>query len=178
MGKSILRKASLFISLLAFLIFLDGLLPLTAGEAFKSEKVKDQGAVTIKSSSESVKDSLASGQSDPLMASRSDTLTERLSVKASPQGEKGYYIVQFDGPVRPRQKKELEQLGAQIFDYLPDFAFIVKMNDAERTSVESMKNVRWVRIFQPAYKIEPTLAKTLAASEVSSFSSSGELIPS
>ena len=158
MGKSILRKASLFIFMLAFLTFLDGLLPLMAGKAFKSEKVNDQGAVASESPGEA------------------DTVTTGLSIKAYPQGEKGYYIVQFDGPVRPRQKKELEQLGAQIFDYLPDFAFIVKMNDAERTSVESMKNVRWVRIFQPAYKIEPTLAKTLAASEVSSFSSSGELI--
>ena len=52
----------------------------------------------------------------------------------------------------------MEQLGARVFDYIPDFAFIVKMDEAARESVESMKNARWVGIYQPAFRMESTLA--------------------
>jgi hypothetical protein len=159
-GKSILRKVPLFFFVLifAFLTFLGGILPLMAGKAFEFEKVNDQGAVVSESPSEA------------------DTATAGLSIEGSSQGEKGYYIVQFDGPIRTKQKKKLEQLGAQIFDYLPDFAFIVKMDSETVAAAESMKKVRWVRIYQPANKIEPTLAKALAADDVSSFSAAGEFM--
>ncbi|UCE64345.1 MAG: S8 family serine peptidase, partial [Nitrospirota bacterium] len=89
--------------------------------------------------------------------------TKRLAIHTYAQGEKGYYIVQFDGPIRAKQKKKLRKLGAQVLDYLPDFAFIVKMNDATRTAVESMQQVRWVGIYQPAYRLEPALAETMMA---------------
>ena len=99
------------------------------------------------------------------MEPRPDELTQRLAIHTYAQGEKGYYIVQFDGPIRAKQKKKLKKLGAQVFDYLPDFAFIVKMNEKTRAAVESMKQVRWVGIYQPAFRIEPTLAETMTAGE-------------
>jgi hypothetical protein len=86
------------------------------------------------------------------MESGPDRLAERSATKTFAQGEKGYYIVQFDGPIRTRQKKKLEKRGVRVLDYLPDFAFIVKMNDETRAAVESMKEVRWVGIYQPAYR--------------------------
>jgi hypothetical protein len=99
------------------------------------------------------------------MESGPDRLAERSATKTFAQGEKGYYIVQFDGPIRTRQKKKLEKRGVRVLDYLPDFAFIVKMNDETRAAVESMKEVRWVGIYQPAYRIEPALAETMTAEE-------------
>ena len=62
------------------------------------------------------------------MKSGPDRLAERSVTKTFAQGEKGYYLVQFDGPIRAKQKKKLKKLGAQVFDYLPDFAFIVKIS--------------------------------------------------
>ena len=34
----------------------------------------------------------------------------------------GYYIVQFGGPVRPAWRDQIVALGAEILDYVPDFA--------------------------------------------------------
>ena len=57
------------------------------------------------------------------------------NVPAEPVGglstsESGYYIVQFNGPVQEAWKEQVENAGGAIFDYVPDFAFIVRMDDA------------------------------------------------
>jgi hypothetical protein len=166
--KSILGKAILFALLVILITAVGGLMPLIAGNKIESKKLDNQRPFFPAIPSESVKLRLASGGFDPLMKPEPDKFTERLSIKAYAHGEQGYYIVQFDGPVRAQQRKKLEQLGAQVFDYLPDFAFIVKMNDESRVAVGLMENVRWVGIYQPAYRIEPALAATVMAGETSS----------
>jgi hypothetical protein len=163
--KSILGKAILFALLVIIITAVGGLMPLTAGKKIESKKLDNQRPFFPAIPRESVKLRLASGGFDPLMKPEPDKFTERLSIKAYAHGEQGYHIVQFDGPVRAQQRKKLEQLGAQVFDYLPDFAFIVKMDDESRVAVELMKNVRWVGIYQPIYRIEPALAKTIMAGE-------------
>jgi hypothetical protein len=164
-GNSILGKAVLVVSFVILVTAIGGLLPLTAGKKIKSRKVKTQRPLVSTMKGKSIKLRFASGEFDPLMAPRPDELTKRLAIHTYAQGERGYYIVQFDGPIRTRQKKRLAKLGVQVLDYLPDFAFIVKMNDATRTAVESMKEVRWVGIYQPTYRIEPALAETMMARE-------------
>ncbi|MBW2002075.1 MAG: hypothetical protein JRI30_06135, partial [Deltaproteobacteria bacterium] len=163
--KSILGKAILFALLVILITAVGGLMPLIAGNKIESKKLDNQRPFFPEIPSESVKLRLASGGFDPLMKPEPDKFTEWLSIKAYAHGEQGYYIVQFDGPVRAQQRKKLEQLGAQAFDYLPDFAFIVKMDDESRVAVELMENVRWVGIYQPAYRIEPALAATVMAGE-------------
>ena len=156
MDKSILRKAYLFVFILAFLTFLDGLLPVTAGQGFQSQKVHYS--------------LVASGS-----PSEADTRTEGLSTEGS-QGDQAYYLVQFRGPVRAQDKKQLEQLGARIFDYLPDQTLMVKMDRVAVAAAEAMNKVRWVTIYRPAQKIEPALAKTLKAENTSSFSAEAEFV--
>jgi len=163
--KSILGKAILFALLVILITAVGGLMPLTAGKKIESKKLDNQRPFFPAIPSESVKLRLASGGFDPLMKPEPDKFTERLSIKAYAHGQQGYYIVQFDGPVRAQQRKKLEQLGAQVFDYLPDFAFIVKMDDESRVAVEFIENVRWVGIYQPVYRIEPALAETIMAGE-------------
>lgn len=65
----------------------------------------------------------------------------------------GYYIVQFDGPVENSWKEALEDTGADIFDYIPDFAFIVRMDPKEEDTVRALPHVRWIGIYQPSYRI-------------------------
>jgi len=164
-GNSILGKAVLFVFLVIFITAIGGLLPLTAGKKIKSKKVKAQRPLVSTMKGKSIKLRFASGEFDPLMEPRPDELTKRLAIHTYAQGETGYYLVQFEGPIRANQKNKLRKLGAQVFDYLPDFAFIVKMNDKTRAAVESVQQVRWVGIYQPAYKIEPALAETMMARE-------------
>jgi len=75
------------------------------------------------------------------------------SIKAYPIGTIGYYIVQFDGPVKNSWKKALRDTGANIFDYIPDFAFIIRMNSEKEDAVRTLPHVRWLGIYQPEYKL-------------------------
>ena len=68
-------------------------------------------------------------------------------------GEIGYYIVQFDGPIEDSWKKTLTERGVQLFDYIPDFAFIVRMDSRKEQAVRGLPHVRWLGIHQPSYKI-------------------------
>ncbi len=75
-------------------------------------------------------------------------------------GQRGYYIVQFGGPVSEAWKTTIESEGAEVLDYLPDYAFKVRMNPAQAERVSGSANVVWVGVFQPAYKLSPTVATT------------------
>ena len=73
------------------------------------------------------------------------------------QDQRGYYLVQFTGPVRSEWKSEVEAVGAELLHYIPDFAFKVRMNPAESRRVEQLEGVGWVGLFQPAFKLSPNL---------------------
>jgi uncharacterized repeat protein (TIGR01451 family) len=74
-----------------------------------------------------------------------------------PSDGTGYYLVQFSGPIATSDVDALKAVGTQVFDYIPDFAFIVKMDRATRTAVEQMKQIRWVGLYQPAYRLPADL---------------------
>ena len=74
-------------------------------------------------------------------------------IQAYLKGEKGYYIVQFDGPIQNSWKNALIEAGVEIFDYIPDFAFIVRTNSENAQTVRTLPHVRWVGIYQPSYRI-------------------------
>lgn len=105
---------------------------------------------------------LSAGEFDPLVQSEPVRMAEK-RLSAMTREEQAYYIVQFNAPIKSGKKEELEQIGAQVFDYLPEFAFIVKMNGATRRTVESMKNVRWVGSYQPGFRLAPVLTRSLTA---------------
>jgi hypothetical protein len=125
-GSSILKKAVLFVFLLILITAIGGLLPTIAGKKLRSERLQKKRSLVSKRLKKGIKIRFAAGEFDPLMESGPDRLAERSATKTFAQGEKGYYIVQFDGPIRTRQKKKLEIRGVRVLDYLPDFAFIVK----------------------------------------------------
>jgi len=71
-----------------------------------------------------------------------------------PSSNEDYYIVQFNGPIDENRRKKLEQAGLEIMFYLPDYAYVVKMDEEKRRSLESDKSeVAWIGLYQPAYKI-------------------------
>lgn len=87
-------------------------------------------------------------------------LTPELTLAAYPPGTSGYFIVQFTGPVQPEWKAEIQRLGGAILDYIPDFAYKVKMAPEAADRVRHYRAVNWVGIFQPAYKLSPQLRRT------------------
>ena len=72
----------------------------------------------------------------------------------------GAYIVQFNGPIQEAWTDQVRALGGRVMDYLPDFAYLVWMDGATREQVAALDTVRWVGLYQPAYKLSPNLDRT------------------
>jgi len=102
---------------------------------------------------------LSSATFDPLKESPVSFLPENLRLSDYPPAIPGYYIVQFKGPIYDADKKMLVDLGVQIFDYIPEFSFVVRMDKFTAAIVAGLDAVRWVGIYQPGYRISPALAE-------------------
>jgi PKD repeat protein len=82
-----------------------------------------------------------------------------LAIKGYRARERGYYIVQFSGPIYQNWKEQVAGTGAELLDYIPDFAFRVRMTPAQALEVEELESVIWVGLYQPAYKLSPDLIR-------------------
>jgi PKD repeat protein/subtilisin family serine protease len=87
------------------------------------------------------------------------TIPPGLTISGYPAGKRGYYLVQFGGPIQQDWKEQVTATGAEILDYIPDFAFKVRMNPAEARQVEELESVTWVGFYHPAYKLSPDLKR-------------------
>ncbi len=94
----------------------------------------------------------------PALGERPD-IPPGLAIAEYAQGVRGYYIVQFTGPVEPAWRAAAEALGAELLGYLPDFAFKARMTPAAGRAVEELDEVAWVGLFHPAYKLHPRLTR-------------------
>jgi serine protease AprX len=81
-----------------------------------------------------------------------------LTIAGHAQDQRGYYLVQFAGPVEQRWQDQVTAAGGELIEYIPDFAFKVRMTPAEARQVERLADVAWVGLFQPAFKLSPDLA--------------------
>ena len=100
---------------------------------------------------------LAAGEFDPLVAPEPGGLPDLLRLPAYPGDGTGYYLLQFRGPIATSDVDALTAAGVEVFDYIPDFSFIVKMNNGMRAAVEGMEQVRWVGLYQPSYRLSVDL---------------------
>jgi hypothetical protein len=71
--------------------------------------------------------------------------------------ESQYYIVQFTGPFVAQWFSELRSKGIKTFGYLPNYAVLAQLTPDQRQLVAALPMVRWVGLFQPAYKLESGL---------------------
>src|SRR5262245_38893628 len=87
-------------------------------------------------------------------------LAPELTISGYAPTRPGYHVVQFDGPVRSEWRDALERAGAQIIGYVPNYAFLVKLDNTRVASVRSLPHVAWLGLYQPAYKLssQPELA--------------------
>ena len=80
-----------------------------------------------------------------------------LSIAGYAAGQRGYFIVQFAGPVMEAWKAQAAAAGAELLEYIPEFAFKVRMTPAAAARVAQLDSVAWVGLFHPAYKLNPAL---------------------
>ena len=93
---------------------------------------------------------------------------------ASPQTGAGYYLVQFNGTITPEMGSDLKSLGAQILDYIPNYAYLVRMNEISRSAVSVLDAVRYVGDFQPAFKLASYMPSRLGTQEIMIYLFRGE----
>ncbi len=67
------------------------------------------------------------------------------------------YLVQFSGPIEESWKISLAALGAEIEEYIPDYAFVVQMTPEIAQQASKLDCMRWIGPFHPAYRISPDL---------------------
>ena len=103
------------------------------------------------------------------------------SLVADPKST-SHFLVQFDGPVRPGWKRDLERVATQVHDYLPDYAFLATLSPQAVTELRGDPHVRAVVPYPPALKIDPAIptvgvvgATVLGYSGVDPFVFLGEL---
>ncbi len=97
---------------------------------------------------------------DPLV--REPSLPSNLTLSSYPGDGTGYYLVQFKGPILPEWKVALQKQGAVVLDYVPQFAYIVRMNSAISAQVQGFSSVRWIGIYQPAFRLSTDLDSVTA----------------
>ena len=75
----------------------------------------------------------------------------------APEAGDGLYIVQFAGPVKGSWIEDLRGSGAEVIEYLPSHAYLVRMDASEAARVAHGRAVEWVGVYHPGYKIAPDL---------------------
>src|SRR5262245_40723361 len=81
------------------------------------------------------------------------TIPPGLAAQRQQSDRAGYFLVQFQGPILETWKQALTAAGAEIVEYVPDFAFKVRMTRAQANRVSRLPSVVWLDDFQPAYKL-------------------------
>jgi subtilisin family serine protease len=118
-----------------------------------------------------------------LKAGRIDTsqklpdISQGLGLMGLSRGDQAYYIVQFRGPVKEEWKAKVRDLGGKFFDYLPNNAFIVKMNGSILDTMkgfeevkwiglyQGFEEVKWIGLYQSTFKMAPQLTTTALGEE-------------
>lgn len=71
--------------------------------------------------------------------------------------DKNYWILQFVGPIKDEWKSEITQSGGELQNYIPENAFLVKMDIETKEKVQKLDFVNWIGLYEPAYKVNPLL---------------------
>lgn len=92
-------------------------------------------------------------------AGEAPAINAALAARPEAPGLRGYYLVQFAGPIEQAWKDAAAAEGAELLEYVPDYAFKVRMSPAQAARVRALPTVAWVGQFHPAYKLAPNLKR-------------------
>lgn len=82
-----------------------------------------------------------------------DQIPENLRGLEPGPSERGYFLVQFEGPIEASDRALLERRGVEIVRYVPDYAFLVRMTGADKTVLAANPAIHWVGLYEPAFKL-------------------------
>ncbi|HVR34963.1 MAG TPA: S8 family serine peptidase, partial [Methylomirabilota bacterium] len=73
----------------------------------------------------------------------------------------GLYLVQFTHPVRPEWRAQLPEDTVQLLHYIPDDAFIARLDKVSLSQLRALPFIHWVGSYRPAHKLDDRLAARL-----------------
>ncbi len=91
---------------------------------------------------------------------------------------RGYYLVQFVGPVKEEWRRSLEGMGAEVLAYIPHNAYLIRGPPSLMGAIFSLPEVQWTGDFHPAFKISPDLAEVTGPVDVKIIVHDGEPVGS
>jgi hypothetical protein len=138
-----------------------GLMALVLVSLFGRGAATKAAAATQAAAGESHPIHLRAGTFTPA-AGEQPAVAPELAIDGYAADTRGYYIVQFTGPVLDEWKAQVAALGGELLGYIPDYAFKARLNPAQAGAVGRLGSVAWVGVFQPAFKISPALGDSAA----------------
>ncbi|MEM4267094.1 MAG: S8 family serine peptidase, partial [Candidatus Nanoarchaeia archaeon] len=76
---------------------------------------------------------------------------------ASCLAEESYYLITFSGPVMQEWKDQLAEFGVVFSSYIPDYSFVVMMNDSVKKNIEALDFVSSLSLYNPKSKFSSSL---------------------
>ena len=73
------------------------------------------------------------------------------------KADQGLWIVQFAGTPTQVGRDAIIGLGGEVIGYLPDNAYVVRMQRGQAQALRGEGDVRWVGSYHPAFRLEPEL---------------------
>jgi subtilisin family serine protease len=83
-------------------------------------------------------------------------------------GAPSTYLLQFTGPVHEEWKTTVEQIGVHLYGYIPDYAFIARLDEALVDNLIALPFVRWVGPYYPEYRLAQDLQRAQVSGQYSS----------
>ncbi|MGQ9898625.1 MAG: S8 family serine peptidase, partial [Acidobacteriota bacterium] len=93
---------------------------------------------------------------DPKVSNPAQALAARGGYFAEVVGD-SYQIVQFNGCAQDAWLAQLRQMGIEPLQYIPHQAYLAYVPADAREAVTQLEYVRWMGLYQPAYKLSPSL---------------------
>lgn len=87
------------------------------------------------------------------------------------------YIVQFSGPVEAQWKEAMLQAGASLHGYIPDYAFLARMDSTALEKVNALPFIHWIGPYHPAYRLAAPLREAQSLSQATSVEVVIEALP-
>lgn len=92
---------------------------------------------------------------------KNEHIASDLEIDSYESGEEGIYLVNMLGPINPEWREAIEDIGANVFNYQPNYAYEVIMTPEQAEEVEDFDFVDWVGIYQPEFKMHSEIDEAL-----------------
>lgn len=87
---------------------------------------------------------------------------------------RGLFLIQFAAPPHPEWRAQLQALGVDLLHYVPDDAFIAKLDGVPMGQIRALRFVNWLGAYRPEHKVQARLtAASTNATAVAAWLSPG-----